>query len=213
MRRFGRAPRNPYLDGRRPPVSCIARSLDVDELDVVSAPSGVPVREGAGSPWKVVREDLVLGDHSFRHDDASPLAVRLLGFGGTGLVRPRSPDRDVPTILERGQAWPGASAEIHPGRVSSCHGNSSLLWAARQDDTVLATGYALSEDGLWRQHSWCVAVAGEPAAMETTEPRLLYFGFAMTVEESLDFAACNCDVVPVLAPAVGTAAATRGPRQ
>ena len=54
------------------------------------------------------------------------------------------------------------------------------------------TGYALSDDGMWRQHSWCICDAGEEyiedsIIIETTEKRLAYFGFIMDEEESEEF--------------------------
>ena len=49
----------------------------------------------------------------------------------------------------------------------------------------MMTGYALSADGIWRQHSWLVAFDNEdyPYIVETTEERISYYGFAMTYEE------------------------------
>ena len=46
-------------------------------------------------------------------------------------------------------------------------------------------GYALSGDGLWREHSWLLA---DKAVVETTESRLLYHGFVRTDDEAVIFA-------------------------
>jgi hypothetical protein len=36
---------------------------------------------------------------------------------------------------------------------NSCHWNVAALWLQKREGiTAVATGYALSDDGLWRQH-------------------------------------------------------------
>ncbi len=49
----------------------------------------------------------------------------------------------------------------------------------------LRTGYALSRDGVWRQHSWCYTDNG--VVVETTEKRVQYFGYVMTEDECDQF--------------------------
>jgi hypothetical protein len=57
---------------------------------------------------------------------------------------------------------------------SNCHKNVAEFWQRRSGNLIaLATGYALSDDGLWRQHSWGIR---SNAIFETTEPRKIYFG-------------------------------------
>ena len=54
------------------------------------------------------------------------------------------------------------------------------------------TGYALSDDGLWRQHSWLIAKPGRRwTVIETTCRRLLYYGVVLTEEEARHHADCN----------------------
>lgn len=108
----------------------------------------------------------------------------LLGFGGNSVcfvVR----DEDLEKILDRGILWDGADAEMMPGRPSQCHMNSAYCWDANRDKVTIATGYALSSDGMWRQHSWCIAFDEDecPYIVETTEPRVAYYGFPMTYSE------------------------------
>lgn len=58
------------------------------------------------------------------------------------------------------------------GAPRDCHDNALHLKRAHQIDDVWS-GYALSEDGLWRFHSWgCQS----ELIVETTEPRLAYWG-------------------------------------
>lgn len=111
----------------------------------------------------------------------------LLSFGGSQVCMPGY-DEDAARIIERGQLWYGDRIHMMKGRPSQCHRNSSYCWEANQDKTVLCTGYALSEDGMWRCHSWLVELRPRRnRIVETTEPRIAYFGFGMTTEEAWDF--------------------------
>lgn len=113
------------------------------------------------------------------------LHKKLLSFGGVRTVLPVVED-DLRNIMERGQLWLGDTPKIMPGQPSQCHRNSCACWEANEARTILCTGYALSEDGLWRQHSWLVDFTF-PQIVETTAPRVAYFGFAMTREEASNF--------------------------
>lgn len=117
------------------------------------------------------------------------LHKKLLSFGGVRTVLPVVED-DLRNIMERGQLWLGCNPQMMPGRPSQCHRNSCACWEANKSRAILCTGYALSEDGLWRQHSWLVNIPFQ-RIVETTVPRVAYFGFAMTKEEALDFCAEN----------------------
>jgi hypothetical protein len=60
---------------------------------------------------------------------------------------------------------------------SKCHGNCGTIFGSQIDDSVVSkiySGYALSADGLWRFHSWCLTESG--TLIETTEERLIYYG-------------------------------------
>jgi len=74
-------------------------------------------------------------------------------------------------------------------KSSSCHQNVAFLWTKRKFGIVgIATGYALTDDGLWRQHSWGILRDG---VLETTEARLKYFGIVLQGERADFFAANN----------------------
>ena len=116
------------------------------------------------------------------------LSALLLGLGGDFLVAPRQPDPDVPALLERGFLTFGP-VRMHLMNPSSCHQNIALVWRKREHGIVaIATGYALSEDGLWRQHSWGILRDG---LLETTEERSKYFGIVLQDGDADDFAAAN----------------------
>ena len=73
-----------------------------------------------------------------------------------------------------------------------CHYNSARLWYKNKDRCFIATGYALSEDGLWRCHSWVVQpMARTVRVWETTVKRVAYFGVVLTSEECEDFVENN----------------------
>lgn len=106
--------------------------------------------------------------------------TRLLAIGGTDVVPPVEPDVHIVTLIKEASTRGGEGAHRSPGRRSRCHENVAELLAAgetREGTTIAAgwTGYALSDDGLWRQHSWASAPDG--TIVETTAPRLAYAGF------------------------------------
>ena len=117
----------------------------------------------------------------------------LVEFGGQEVCLP-AVEEDLSDILSRGQLW-GPTGAMMEGRACACHENSCFLWEANQDKLFIATGYALSADGLWRQHSWCVQPTEEGSKIiETTVERELYFGFVLTLSESIEFASDNTDL-------------------
>ena len=116
------------------------------------------------------------------------LKARLLDFAGEAVCLPGY-EEDLENILEYGQFWLGYNAERIPGESCQCHKNSALLWRENKEITNICTGYALSEDGMWRQHSWLIhRKPRSNKIVETTRPRVLYYGFAMPPELSERFA-------------------------
>ena len=116
----------------------------------------------------------------------------LLTFGGEeACVQPDIDDED---ILTRGQFFYGKNAKMMKGQPSRCHSNSCRLWEANEDNPNchIATGYALTEDGMWRQHSWVVVERPRSYQIyETTVKRIAYFGFIMNRQECEDFCRNN----------------------
>lgn len=116
---------------------------------------------------------------------------KLVSFGGEQVILV-SLDTDAPNILSRGQLWYGDQIQFRTGTSSQCHRNSAAIWEKhyrkKDKEIYLVTGYALSKDGLWRQHSWCVEVNdGQSTIIETTIDRVAYFGFVMTNKEASKF--------------------------
>lgn len=120
------------------------------------------------------------------------LISRLLYIGGEEVLIPGGYEKDYENIVKYGQLWSGQGSVLMKGEPCHCHSNASNLWEQNKDKTVICTGYALSKDGLWRQHSWLVWLKPRVnKIVETTVPRVAYYGFAMTTEMSGEFAGEN----------------------
>ena len=132
----------------------------------------------------------------------------LLKYGGEEVCLPTH-DEDIYKIINRGKLFVIHDENKEIGQIvhydeliglpSQCHRNSCFLYNCEEvqseyeECVKIMTGYALSPDGMWRQHSWCIAYAGDEyiedsIIIETTEERLAYFGFIMNEEESEEFA-------------------------
>ncbi len=97
---------------------------------------------------------------------------RLLGEGGRLVVPPRDPEPDLDDLLASAVTFAGEHESV-AGKDNDCHANVAALWVWGQVPEI-GTGYALSEDGLWRQHSWGLRESG--VVVETTYARLRYVG-------------------------------------
>ena len=119
------------------------------------------------------------------------LKERLLSFAGEAVCLTAC-EPDLENIMDYGQFWLGYNAKKKRGEDCHCHSNSAMLWEVNKDKTVICTGYALSADGMWRQHSWLIHTKPRSnRVVETTRPRILYYGFAMTPEMCEEFADKN----------------------
>jgi len=123
-------------------------------------------------------------EHLQLYPEFVKLEQKLLSIAGDMVVPRREPDQDK--ILSRGRQWIGHNIKIIKGQTRNCHGNVAKSWRRNQRRYRIATGWALSEDGLWRQHSWLVEGR---TLIETTTPREKYFGFELTPREAQQFEA------------------------
>ena len=116
------------------------------------------------------------------------LRQKLLAFAGEAVCFPPY-EEDLDNILNYGQFWVGSNAKLMRGEPSQCHANSANLWEQNKEATRICTGYALSEDGMWRQHSWLVwHKARSNQIVETTVKRIAYYGFVMPYDMCQQFA-------------------------
>jgi hypothetical protein len=130
-----------------------------------------------------------LRDAVGKQPELKQLKTLLVRLGGDFIVAPpRTPDQDVSSLLELGFVTSGPIT-LKVMKFSSCHQNVATIWTKRRFGVVgIATGYALSEDGLWRQHSWGILREG---VLETTEARVKYFGIVLQGEKADFFAFSN----------------------
>lgn len=111
------------------------------------------------------------------------LNKRFLEIGGDSVISVY--EEDLNKLLKRGQQFTGR-AKLHRMRNSDCHSNSANWWNEHRGEVAIVTGYALSTDDSWRQHSWLVSLkSGE--IIETTVLRKAYYGFQLTPKESEAF--------------------------
>jgi hypothetical protein len=111
----------------------------------------------------------------------------LLTYGGDLVVPPLRPEPDLDSLLTDARPQqPGGRVVL--GEDNACHANAAVLWT---DGAIAAigSGYALSDDGLWRPHSWGVDIDG--TAVETTAERQMYVGVTLTGVPALRFAVNN----------------------
>ncbi len=120
------------------------------------------------------------------------LEARLLAVGGDRVVP--MPELHIAILLARGRVFAGRRARKVWGWENECHGNSVVHYLDSRGRLEIATGYGLSGDGLWRQHSWLWD--GE-RVLETTVKRRTYYGVVLTPVEAAGFVLCE---VPGLAP-------------
>lgn len=85
----------------------------------------------------------------------------------------------VDYLINQGELW--VDPVFWEMERTRCHDNVACLYEDGMVDDVY-TGLALTEDGMWRSHSWGMRLVpdenDEPVweLVETTEPRLMYFG-------------------------------------
>lgn len=112
-----------------------------------------------------------------------PLKQKLLASGGHAVILPAI-EEDFDKIMKRGRL----SVEkpiMRRSIATRCHSNVADLWESKGGRLKICTGYALSYDGAWRQHTWGL---WKGKIVETTEKRIAYFGFRMFQREAELFA-------------------------
>ena len=115
------------------------------------------------------------------------LRNRLLRLGGWAVIL-HFEEPDLDDILERGVLVRGKTARMRKGRPRDCHCNAARNARAGSDGIAIMTGYALSEDGAWRQHSWNLDRTSN-RIIETTVKRVAYYGFQMDDDQAARFIA------------------------
>ena len=101
------------------------------------------------------------------------------------------PEPDLPLLLKEGELFPKLPITFKKMRACNCHSNVSRLYKEGKIDAIV-TGWALSDDCLWRQHSWGI-VSGPKGdrIVETTGKRKKYYGVILEGNEIDDFVTTN----------------------
>lgn len=90
----------------------------------------------------------------------------------------------VNQLLKKGRLWSDRRSVLRRGEPRHCHSNAAEYWAGSGGRLQIATGYALSDDDAWHEHTWNLSPSD--TVLESTEPRAAYFGIILTLDESLD---------------------------
>lgn len=132
------------------------------------------------------------------------LKKKLISIGGDTVA---GTSNEEEKILKRGQVLSNKNVLVRKMVRSSCHYNSAQLVidhnkSGYKGELQMWTGWALSSDGIWREHSWVMAdddsklfpmgskndkyketVVKSGTLIETTESREIYFGYPISGEE------------------------------
>jgi hypothetical protein len=107
------------------------------------------------------------------------LRTLLLSFGGSDMVILEEGEPEADEIMTKGKLY-GATYRKVRGVPCHCHENVVTQKAKHPEKYRIVTGYALSNDYLWTQHSWLVDK--KDRTYETTVPRFAYFGYLVEDE-------------------------------
>jgi hypothetical protein len=121
-------------------------------------------------------------------DDERRLNEKLVAIGGDIMVlappdmkpNPEFRQQWVLLLLEHGQLM-DTPVTIKRKEMSKCHRNVATIWRKKQYGIGgICSGYGLSDDGLWREHTWGILRDG--GILETTVVREKYFGLVQVGE-------------------------------
>ncbi len=119
------------------------------------------------------------------------LKNKLLEYGGLKVAIPSSED-DAYALLKRGihKVSNVKNTKKISGKRGASHANVSEWWIHNKERITIMTGYALSEKGVWVQHSWCYDNKLK-IMLETCQRKTNYFGIVLSFQESYEFYLAN----------------------
>lgn len=132
--------------------------------------------------------DARLEAHLEMQPEFAILVSRLLALGGVQVVAPVGLDPHLDLLLARGRQW-AAQSRLQMAAPNACHMNAAYFYVSDPARYRIVTGYALSDDSLWRQHSWVYDTAPRKRlrTIETTAQRIDYYGVELTLAEAAAF--------------------------
>jgi hypothetical protein len=127
-------------------------------------------------------------------DDERRLNEKLVAIGGDILVFAPPDMKPNPEFNQQWVLWQLEHGQLMDSPVtlkrkekSGCHRNVATIWRRKQYGIGgICSGYGLSDDGLWRAHTWGILPDG--GLLETTEKREKYFGLVQVGEMADMFA-------------------------
>lgn len=119
------------------------------------------------------------------------LKYKLLKFGGKQAFIPSSED-DIVILLKRGihKVSNDVNTKKISGKIGESHANVSEWWIHNKERISIMTGYALSDRGMWTQHSWCYDNKLK-IILESCQRKTNYFGIVLSFEDSYEFYLAN----------------------
>jgi len=114
------------------------------------------------------------------------LERKLLALGGQHVER-IDDEPDLAQLIAEGRVFTESVVRAK-GKPHRPHWNAARLWAEDIRRVQLATGYALTPDGAWEQHSWCIQ---DGNLLEPTAEHAAYFGIVLGQQAALDFCVFN----------------------
>lgn len=158
--------------------------------EIKAAKIKIPETKPMNIDWKNAQKDFWWGNESLYHSKEykkpNELRERLIAIGGeNAAVKEGNLEicdiNAIDMILKYGQLlYSGYNAVVNPFTdFSKCHLYSEDFYLANRKCTKVCYGYALSKDGLWRDHSW-VLLMGKNNIIECTPiRRLAYYGVVL----------------------------------
>jgi hypothetical protein len=113
------------------------------------------------------------------------LCSHLLRSGGERVVVPFEDVEFCEILVDIGKVISYKKLQTKHGEERECHRNSASLWLSNKTKYNIATGFGLSDDGIWRRHSWIITFGGN--LIETTIAREVYFGMVLNDEAAKMF--------------------------
>ncbi len=110
------------------------------------------------------------------------LSEILLAIGGDVVVPMPFADQFLSHQVNRGRVMEPTSVRLELGEPSNCFENSENIVNQSNSHGVFCVGYALSDDGLWREHGW-VWDQRDGSIVETTVLRECYFGIGINTQK------------------------------
>jgi hypothetical protein len=146
--------------------------------------TGVPIEQAAAREHRIFLSRRVR-EFSKTQPELRELRRTLLKLGGEELVPAAGDDPMTNFLIDFGMVF-GGPVVLKPCGHQRPERSLGRIWHRRLHGIVgLGVGYALDDEGLWREHSFGVLREG---VLETTSPKRKYFGLLLISQAADAFA-------------------------